>query len=211
MHRLRIAPIVVGALATLVGIDGLAAQKLAPADAAARLSGTWTLNRELSQGFRTPGGRPGGPGRGGALFSLAAPSFAPQRDSPTAASDLSPADLAAQAAMRQLQQLSDEITINATADKIIFIDARGERTYTTDGKNAKIMVAGAEVSTKSKWDKSALKQEFSTASTTPSASMKLTQTWDVDNNGRLVLTAKLESLRLTTPEQKAVFDKKSLK
>ena len=188
-----------------------AAQKLTPADAAARLSGTWTLNRELTQGFRAPGGRPGGPGRGGALYNMAAPSFVPQRggrggDSPTSASDLSPADLAAQAAMRQLLQLPDEITINATADKITFIDVRGERSYATDGKTAKVTIANAEVSTKSKWDKSALKQEFATAS---SNSQRLTQTWDVDNDGRLVLTAKLESLRLTTPEQKAVFDKKS--
>src|SRR5262245_29685286 len=107
----------------------VAAQKLTPADAAAQLTGTWTLNRELSPGFRSPGGRPGGPGRGGALFSVAAPAFAPQRGggggggAANSPSDLSPADLAAQAAMRQLQQLADEITINATADKVTFIDA----------------------------------------------------------------------------------------
>jgi hypothetical protein len=184
-----------------------AAQKLTPADAAARLSGTWTLNRELSPGFRAPGGRPGGPGRGGGALFSAAPTFAPQRGGGGGAanspSDLSPDELAAQAAMRQLQQLADEITINATADKVTFIDTRGERTYTLDGKNAKITVAGSEVSTKSRWDKSALRQEFSTTSA------KLTQTWDVDSDGRLVLTAKVESLRLRTPEQKAVFDKKS--
>ena len=186
----------------------VAAQKVSPADAAARLSGTWTLNRELSPGFRAPGGRPGGPGRGGnALFSVAAPAFAPQRGgggggAANSPSDLSPAELAAQAAMRQLQQLADEITINATAEKVSFIDARGERTYTLDGKNAKITVAGSDVSTKSRWDRTAIRQEFSTTSA------KLTQTWDVDNDGRLVLTAKVESLRLMTPEQKAVFDKK---
>ena len=184
----------------------LAAQKLSPADAAARLTGTWTLNRELSPGFKAPGGRPGGPGRGGALFNVATPAFAPQRGggggAATGPSDLSPDELAAQAAMRQLQQLADEITINATAEKVTFIDARGERTYTLDGKNAKITVAGSDVSTKSRWDKTAIRQEFSTTSA------KLTQTWDVDNDGRLVLTAKVESLRLRTPEQKAVFDKK---
>ena len=185
------------------------AQKLSPADAAARLSGTWTLNRELSPGFKAPGGRPGNPGRGGgALFTVAAPAFAPQRGggggAATGPSDLSPAELAAQAAMRQLQQLADEITINATAEKVTFIDTRGERTYTPDGKNAKITVAGSEVSTKTRWDKTALRQEFSTTSA------KLTQTWDVDNDGRLVLTAKVESLRLRTPEQKAVFDKKKI-
>jgi hypothetical protein len=37
---------------------------------------------------------------------------------------------------------------------------------------------------------------------------KLTQTWNVDADGRLVLVAKVESLRLVTPEQKAVFDRR---
>jgi hypothetical protein len=206
---------IVAAIATLVGglalTPSLAAQKATPADAAARLSGTWKLNRELSPGFRAPGGR-GGPGRGGTTplvrFS-AAPSVVPQGrgggrggDSPTRMDEMSPAELAAIAAMRELQQVADEITINATGDRVTFIDVRGERSYTLDGKNAKMMVAGAEVSTKSKWDNTTLRQEFNTAST------KLTQTWVVDNDGRLVLSAKVESLRLRTPDQKAVFDRK---
>ncbi len=149
--------------------------------------------------------RGGGPARGGALYAIASSPVQPGGgggQTPSRPSDLSPAELAAQAAMRQLQQLADEITIDASVERVTFRDARGERTYTVDGKNAKITVAGAEVSTKSRWDKTALKQEFSTASA------KLTQTWDVDENGRMVLVAKLESLRLITPEQRAVFDKK---
>jgi uncharacterized lipoprotein NlpE involved in copper resistance len=126
-------------------------------------------------------------------------------DSPSTAADLSPAELAAIAAMRQLQQIADEITIAATADKVVFTDARGERSYATDGKNAKMMVGAAEVSTKSKWDKGTLKQEFSTSST------KLSQTWEVDGEGRLVMTAKVESMRLQSVAQKAVFDKKAAK
>lgn len=121
---------------------------------------------------------------------------------------MTPADLAAMAAIRQLSQLSNEIAITAAADKITFVDGRGERSYAADGKNAKIMVGDAEVNTKTKWDKAALKQEFETQSTDPSASAKLTQTWEVNGDGRLVLTAKIESRRLRTPEQKAVFDKK---
>jgi hypothetical protein len=196
----------VTAMLVTIGID---AQKVTPADAAARLSGTWKLNRELSPGFRAPGGRRGGPGRGSAMASrgTVAPSVAMQRrpgggDSPSTASDMTPEERAAIAAMRELQQLADEITINAAAGRVTFTDVRGERSYTTDDKSAKITVAGTDVSTKSKWDKTALKQEFSTAST------KLTQTWDVDDSGRLVLIAKVESLRLRTPDQKAVFDKK---
>jgi hypothetical protein len=115
---------------------------------------------------------------------------------------LSPAELADIAAMRQLQQIADQIAIKATADKILFADARGEREYAIDGKNARIKVGDAEVTAKSRWDKAVLKQEFSTVQS------KLTQTWDVDQDGRLVLVAKLESLRLRTPDQRAVFDRK---
>jgi hypothetical protein len=195
-----------------VARPGVHAQKATPEDAAARLSGTWKLNRELSPGFRTPGGRSGGPGRGGGAAASrfsAAPSYAPQGrgggrggDSPTTASDMSPMELAAMAAMRELQQLADVVTIDATADRVTFTDVRGERRYTLDGRSAKVTVAGAEVNTKSKWDRTALKQEFNTAST------KLTHTWDVDGDGRLVLIAKVESLRLRTPDQKAIFDRK---
>lgn len=110
--------------------------------------------------------------------------------------------MAAGLAMRDLMQIANEITIAAAADKVTFTDARGERAYVVDGKNAKVMVGATEVTTKSKWDKAALKQEFSTTWT------KLSQTWEVNSDGRLVLTAKIESARLRTPDQKAVFDKK---
>ena len=160
------------------------------------------MNKELTSGFKAPAGRRGG-GRGGGLRMAMAPAFAQGRQSSASdASDLSPAEAAAMAAMRELQQLAEVITIKATPEQVVFEDARGQRSYTLDGKNVKVTVAGAEVSTKSRWDKSALKQEFSTASS------KLIQTWDVDENGRLVLVAKVESLRLRTPDQKAVFDKK---
>ena len=208
------AAIAIAALAVVGG--GLTAgaargQKLTPAEAATRLSGTWTINRELTSGFNAPGRR-GGRG-GGASFNLggtvrltAPPSFAQRGGAgPSTAADmtdLSPAERAAMSAMRELQQLAETLTIKATADQIAFEDARGQRTYTIDNKNAKITVAGAEVNAKSRWDKAVLRQEFSTPSS------KLIQTWDLDDSGRLVLTAKVESLRMVTPHQKAVFDKK---
>ncbi len=54
---------------------------------------------------------------------------------------------------------------------------------------------------KSKWDKNVLKQEFS------NTQAKLIETWGLDEADRLVLTAKVESMTLLTPEQKAVFDR----
>ncbi len=114
------------------------AQKLTPVEAAARLSGTWTFNAGLSKGFNAPGApRGGGPARGGALYAIASsPAQRGGGGGQSGPSDLSPAELAAQAAMRQLQQLADEITIDASVERVTFRDARGERIYTVDGKNA---------------------------------------------------------------------------
>jgi hypothetical protein len=205
-RRTRTVVVLVGAALAVAGVTaGARTQKLSPAEAATRLSGTWVLNKELTSGFKAPAGRRGG-GRGGGLRMAMAPAVGQRGTGPSTASDasdLSAAEVAAMAAMRELQQLADVITIKATSEQVTFEDARGQRSYGLDGKTVKITVGGAEVSTKSKWDKAALKQEFSTAQS------KLTQTWDIDENGRLVLVAKVESLRLVTPDQKAVFDRKN--
>ena len=205
--RARRVAALAAVLLTLVGASAAArAQKLTPAEAATRLTGTWVLNRELTSGFSAPGRRGGG--RGGGLQMAVAPGFAQRGGgggggtAPNDASDLSAAEVAAIAAMRELQQLAAVITIKATPEQIAFEDERGQRSYALDGKSVRMTVAGAEVSTKSRWDKAVLKQEFSTAQS------KLTQTWDVDENGRLVLVARVESLKLVMPDQKALFDRK---
>lgn len=202
----RVGMAMVATAIALAGVRGTAgAQKLTSAEVASRLSGTWVLNRELTSGFGASGRRGGG--RGESLRMSMVSAFTQRGGggggtAPNDVSDLSASELAAMAAMRELQQLAPVITIKATPEQIVFEDARGQRSYTLDGKSVKITVAGSEVSTKSRWDKSVLKQEFSTAQS------KLTQTWDVDENGRLVLVAKVESLKLITPDQKAVFDRK---
>jgi hypothetical protein len=104
--------------------------------------------------------------------------------------------------MRQLEQIAEEITILATADTITFKDVRGERTYGIEDKTVKMDVGDAKISVRSKWDKTVLKQEFSTPE------RKLTHTWALEQGEHLVLTAKVESMTLRTPEQKAVFDRK---
>jgi len=186
---------------------GLHAQKAAPSDVAARLNGTWKLNRELSDSMTDPGSR--GRRGGGALFAFAG-SPAPQRggggrggggDAPTTSADLTPEELAAQAAIRQLQAVPEVITIKAAADSVSFTDSRGERTYPVNGKKVTIDMANAKVNVKSGWDKSSLKQEFST----PKAS--LTQTWQVDDSNHLVLKTKVESLTMVSREVKTVFDR----
>jgi hypothetical protein len=194
------AILAVGAMMVALS-QGISAQKASPADLAAKLSGTWVLNRELSPGFRAAPGRRGG--GGGALFAAAG--LVGQRGGRggggSDATDLTPQQLAEQAAMRQLQQITEKIVITASAETVTFADSRGERTYSINDKSTKIEVAGASVNVKSKWDKAVLKQEFS------NTQAKLTETWGLDEAGRLVLIAKVESMTLLTPEQKAVFDK----
>jgi hypothetical protein len=197
----------VGTIAAAMFAAPTLAQKAAPGDIAAKMTGTWVLNRELSTGFRTAPGRRGGGQAPSSSARFAVASAVPQRGggggaSPSDASDLTPEQRAEQAAMLQVQQIAEQITINATPESITFSDARGERTYAVNDKSTKLQVAGATVNVKSKWDKATLKQEFS------NTQAKLTQTWAIDDSGHLVLGMKLESMTLRTPEQKAVFDKK---
>jgi Spy/CpxP family protein refolding chaperone len=200
------ASIAIAGLTVTVGQTIAAAQKLSTSDLAAKLSGTWMLNRELSTGFRAPApGRRGG--GGAALFAVAG--MTGQRGGrggggaggATDATDLTPQQRAEQAAMRQLQQISEKIVITASAETVTFTDSRGERTFTVNDKSTKIDVGGSPVNVKSKWDKNVLRQEFS------NTQAKLIETWGLDDAGRLVLTAKVESMTLLTPEQKAVFDR----
>jgi hypothetical protein len=188
-----------------VAWTGLGAQKAGPADVAASLSGTWKLNRDLSDSMSAPG--PGGRRGGSPLFAI---SGALQRggrggggggESPTTSADLTPEELAAQAAIRQLQSVPETITIKATADSVSFNDARGERTYPVNGKKVTVDMADAKVNVKSSWDKASLKQEFSTPKT------NLTQTWQVDDSHHLVLKTKVESMTMVSREVKIVFDR----
>ena len=192
------------ALVTMVFTGrGVEARQSAP-DLAVRLSGTWVFNRELSSGFGAAG-RGGRGSRPAARFAIA-PGFQGRGGGgggASDASDLTPDQRAEQAALRQLQQIEARITIKASAAEITFTDTRGERTYVINDKTSEMFVGGSPVKVKSKWDKQVLKQEFA------NSQAKLLQLWTVDGSDRLVLTAKVESLKLVTPERKAVFDRQS--
>lgn len=179
-----------------LGGAGAEAQKLTAQDLAGKLSGTWALNRDLSTGFRTPGRR------GGLMFQRGRGGGGGGRDTtPSDPNDLTPEQRAEQAAMRQLQQIAERIAIKASVESVTFTDTRGERTFGINDKTSKIDVGGSLVNVKSKWDKDSLRQEFS------NTQAKLVETWGVDDTGRLVLTAKLESMTLMTPPERAVFDR----
>ena len=198
---------VAGVVLAMAGVVGASGQKVSPAEVAEKMSGTWKLNRELSPSLAAPArGRTGGPGRG-AAFTIGG--AAGQRgggggggmQSPTTAADLPPDVLAAQAAMRDLQQLAETITIKAAVDSIAVADPRGERTYTIDGKSTKLTVGAATIDVKTKWDKMAVRQEFSSPST------RLVRSWEVDEQGHLVIKSKIESLTMNSKEVKAVYDR----
>jgi hypothetical protein len=103
--------------------------------------------------------------------------------------------------MRELQQLADTVTIKAAVDSISVSDPRGERTYTIDGKASKLTVGAANIEVKTKWDKAALRQEFSSPST------RLVRSWEIDDQNHLVIKSKIESLTMNSKEVKAVYDR----
>ena len=193
-----------------IAVCVLAACAFGGQDLPGKLTGTWTLNRELTPGVGAPGrGRSGG-GAVAQRASYTLASFVPQRrggggggqggDGISDATDLTPEQRAARAAMSQLQQIGDKITIKAAADAVTFVDARGEHAYTVNDKTTTVDVAGSPIKVKAKWDKQSLKQEFS------SPESKLTETWSVDGTDHVVLIVKLESLTLNG-ERKIIFDR----
>jgi hypothetical protein len=173
---------------------------------AARMSGRWKLNVELSPGLVDQGQAGRGGRRGGALFARS--SAAPQRGRANMPTEpgielpmMTEAEAAAQQALQAIQQVPPEITIEASATEMKITEARGESKFKIDGKNATVPVPGSTIRVKSRWDRSTLRQEFSSAMRT------LKRAWSIDANGRLVLTQHSESIRGVTKPVEAVFDR----
>ncbi len=194
--------------AVLVIVPRLAAQGAGPKEMAARLTGTWKLNVDL-----TPTPKPGrGRGfAGGAVGSFATRYTFVQRGGRggdrgggggrgEGSAPLMPAEVAAQAALSILHEVPIEIRIDASAEAVTFREPRGEWHFTIDDRNSTMEIPGGTLRTKSKWDRGVLRQEFS------SAQRALVKTWRVDGNDRLVLVEKIESITFKS-ESKAVFDR----
>jgi hypothetical protein len=210
--RTVIGFVAAGVIAASASMSGLG-QKIPAADVATRMSGTWTINRELTPTFAAPGRssvpRPRGGGvTQGALFQRA-PTY-PQgvranptntEPTPSGVADMTPAELAEWRGMRQIQQVAPTIAIAATADHVSIGDDRGEQSCRSDGKTDRVRMFGVYMDVKCKWDKDRLRQEFSTTRS------KLARTWSLDEAGHLVLKAMVEGIAQNSPETTTVYNR----
>jgi len=194
---------------TLVTVPRLSAQSADPKELAARLSGVWKLNADLTPASPKPGR--GGGFAGGAAGSFAALLSPVQRGGRggdrgggggrgESSAPLMAAEVAAQTALSILHEVPIEISIDARAEDVTFRDPRGEWHFKIDDRNSTMEVPGGMLRTKSKWDRGLLRQEFS------SAQRALVKTWSIDTNDRLVLVERIESVTLRSGS-KAVFDR----
>jgi hypothetical protein len=212
--RRKLAAITIVAAMVLLPGQGLGAVIIQTSnlpELAAKMTGSWRLNKELSPNLSNPGR--GREGRRGTGPSFAVMPIAAQRggrggggggggaESGADMSNLVPAEAAAQAALSIIQQVPLELTIEATPAEIKVIEPRGQSVFRIDGKSTPIEVPGGTIKVKSKWDKASLRQEFS------STQRMLLRSWSVDSNGRLVLAEHIESVAFKSKETQAVFDK----
>jgi hypothetical protein len=199
----------VGFAILLLAGSGLGAvpQAPAPGELAARMTGRWKLNRELSPDLAKPG--PGRGRRGGGPSFAMAPAVSqrggrgdsgasePRAEMPA----VTAAEAAAQAALAAIQEVPPELTIDATPAVMTLTEPRGPSTFQIDGKDAKVEVPGGVIKVKSKWDRTSLRQDFS------SAMRKVTRSWSVDASGRLVLNQRVEGISLKRTDIQAFFDR----
>lgn len=182
-------------------------QTTTPAELATKLTGRWTLNKELSPTLLNPG--PGEGRRGGGAAFATSGAAAPQRGGRGAGAAepeiekpmVTDEEAAAQVALAAIQRVPLELTIEATATEMKLVEPRGESLFKIDGKNATVDVPGARIKVKSKWDRGSLRQEFATAL------RALVRSWSVDSQGRLVLTQRIQSPTFNSKEVQALFER----
>ena len=112
-----------------------------------------------------------------------------------------PEEIVAQRVLQAFQQVPTDVTITATPASVSFKDPSGRGTFAIDGKTVEITIEGSKIKVKSKWERAALKQEFSTSR------RKVIRSWALDAAGHLILAMKVESMMMNTIETRAVFDR----
>jgi hypothetical protein len=221
MARYSMNIVAVSCCALAIGLAGRAtmAQRFTPADAAAKLTGTWQMNMDLSPQWAPRGGGAGPTGaRGGQQQFFATGTTGMPRTltafqrggrggggAGAVGGSMSPEDKAGRTFITSLRQAPQTITFKASADSVTISDARGERTYAVDNKSTKVDINGATVTLKSRWDNRTLKQEFVYGED------RVTHDYELNAEGtRLnwkVVSSSMSNLGPPT-EGKAVYDKK---
>ena len=204
--------LIAGAAAIGVTMLMLAAGTLAqngPADAAAKISGTWKLNLELSPALPSSGRGGRGRSRGGGMFAMG---LAPAQRGGRGGGgregggegmiETPPEEVAAQRVLRPFEQVPPDLTITAAAGSVSFTEAGGTGTFAADGKTVELNVEGSKIKVKTKWDGPALRQEFW------STRRKVIRAWMLDASNHLVLMMKVESLMANTIDKRAVYDRR---
>jgi hypothetical protein len=206
-----VARLMAASIAMVATTMTLAAQKLSPDAVAARMSGTWTLNRAFTDASRGRSG--GGTARPqGARFQQrgAQPTYPqgiranPTNTEPTSAAlaDMTPEERAERGALREMQQVPPALTITASAELVTIEDERGAQTCEADGRSDKLRTFGVYMDVKCKWDKNRLRQEFSTPRAT-----RIVRTYSLDAQGHLVVATKIESIATTFPETVVFYNR----
>lgn len=212
MVRVSGRPMVMTALAVALLGTVAFAQRWTPADAAAKLTGTWQINFELSPQFAPRGGGSGAPARGGqqqyfnaGMGASAVRTSAPAFQRRGGGGGGFAGGGGGGPVVMGFRQAAATLTFTATADSVTINNGRGERTYAVDNKSTKVDIDGTSVTIKSRWDNRTLKQEFVIGED------RIQHDYEISADGAR-LNWKMVSSNMSTlappTEAKAVYDKK---
>jgi hypothetical protein len=179
--------------------------------AAERVSGAWTLNKDLSTkpatppGQQTRGGDRSGGGGGGRRGGFGGGRMG---GGPSGGRSGGRGGDAAKGMnlVRELGQSPDSLTIVLHDAALSITDSDGvSRKFAVDGKTEKIAIGGDSIDVKSRWNDDAIEQEFK------AGSMKLVRTIETTTDGhQLVITVRPKDEDGAGRFDRFVYDRKPL-
>lgn len=172
-----------------------------------RLSGVWTINKDISTKPATPpgqdsrGGDRSGGGGGGRRGGFGGGRMGGGRSGGGVAEAAK-----GMALVRELGQSPELLTIVVRDAALVITDSDGvSRKFTIDGKTEKVAIGGDSIEVKSRWTDDTLEQEFKIGST------KLIRLIDTTPDGhQLVITVKPKDEDRAGRFDRFVYDRKTL-
>lgn len=179
--------------------------------AAERVSGVWTVNRDLSTKPATPpgqdgrGGDRGGGGGGGRRGGFGGGRMGGGRSGGGRSGGRGDA-AKAMSLIRELGQSPEQLTIVLHDAALTMTDSDGvSRKFSVDGKGEKVAIAGDSVDVKSRWHDDAIEQEFKMG---PTKLIRLIET--TTDGHQLVITVRPEKDDGAGRFDRFVYDRKPL-